>query len=362
MTLKQEKIDNIYLETALYLNKLLLSDRGEAARKYLISRGLPINFCSKYLVGCTDPISNNEIYKHLISKFDIIDLLESRVIKVKTETGYLLDYFPKNSIIFPVIYENRVISFSARLINSINKFRYKTLKYNTLGIFNSGIVTKHKRKIYIAEGAIDALSLNYLGYPTMGILGTTSLGLENAQILKNYPGKIIMCFDSQNNNSGIKGIHKVGNILSALNLKEIYYKILPKSETEEKVDINSMMNNIGKQKTRFIFGNLPLNKFIPPIEELPSRDNGNYIYDKTMEPNLLDLVLKYTKMTKCGRYSIGICPLPGHEDTYPSFVVYTDNKFKCFGCGQYGGPHKFLMLLHSITFEESNNLIKENKV
>jgi len=30
------------------------------------------------------------------------------------------------------------------------------------------------------------------------------------------------------------------------------------------------------------------------------------------------------------------CPLPGHQDRSPSFVVYDDGHFHCFGCQQHG--------------------------
>ena len=43
---------------------------------------------------------------------------------------------------------------------------------------------------------------------------------------------------------------------------------------------------------------------------------------------------------------IYLCPLPGHNDTDPSFSVHEDgNQWNCFPCGQGGGPAALLTLL-----------------
>ena len=40
------------------------------------------------------------------------------------------------------------------------------------------------------------------------------------------------------------------------------------------------------------------------------------------------------------------CPLPGHQDTDPSFSLHLDRKrFICWPCGESGGPKKLLELL-----------------
>src|ERR1035441_5582710 len=52
-----------------------------------------------------------------------------------------------------------------------------------------------------------------------------------------------------------------------------------------------------------------------------------------------------------GRDLIGRCPLPGHKDKTPSFIVTPGkNLFHCFGCGAAGGPIDFIMKLDGLTF------------
>jgi hypothetical protein len=50
------------------------------------------------------------------------------------------------------------------------------------------------------------------------------------------------------------------------------------------------------------------------------------------------------------RYS-GRCPF--HEDRSPSFFVFPDNRFKCFGCGVAGDPADFIQLIYNCSFKEA---------
>lgn len=47
------------------------------------------------------------------------------------------------------------------------------------------------------------------------------------------------------------------------------------------------------------------------------------------------------ELTKKGNRWKGNCPFPGHNDSTPSFVVYSDGSFYCFGCGKSGNLESF---------------------
>ena len=47
------------------------------------------------------------------------------------------------------------------------------------------------------------------------------------------------------------------------------------------------------------------------------------------------------------------CPLPGHQDDMPSFVIYPDGHFYCFGCGQHGDVLTLYTLLHNVSLSEA---------
>lgn len=47
--------------------------------------------------------------------------------------------------------------------------------------------------------------------------------------------------------------------------------------------------------------------------------------------------LMAVRLNKSGRSYRAQCPIPGHDDRSPSFVIYPDEgRFHCFGCGAHG--------------------------
>jgi len=48
-----------------------------------------------------------------------------------------------------------------------------------------------------------------------------------------------------------------------------------------------------------------------------------------------------------------VAPCPFHDETYPSFYVFKDQRFKCFGCGEHGDAIDFVKKLHGLTFKEA---------
>lgn len=56
------------------------------------------------------------------------------------------------------------------------------------------------------------------------------------------------------------------------------------------------------------------------------------------------------------------CPLPGHNDSDPSFKVYeVDNTFHCFGCGKAGGPVDLLRFIKGLaTNKEAESYLQRD--
>jgi DNA primase len=52
--------------------------------------------------------------------------------------------------------------------------------------------------------------------------------------------------------------------------------------------------------------------------------------------DLAELAGRYTALKPSGEKLLGRCPLPEHSDDTPSFYVYPDRRFRCFGCGRHG--------------------------
>lgn len=48
--------------------------------------------------------------------------------------------------------------------------------------------------------------------------------------------------------------------------------------------------------------------------------------------DLAELAARYTDLQPSGRALVGRCPHPEHDDEHPSFYVYPDGRFFCYGC------------------------------
>ncbi len=66
------------------------------------------------------------------------------------------------------------------------------------------------------------------------------------------------------------------------------------------------------------------------------------------------VVSQYADLRPSGRLLQARCPLPGHEDTGPSFTVYVQSQsFYCFGCNRGGDVFKFIQLMEHVGFREA---------
>ena len=52
--------------------------------------------------------------------------------------------------------------------------------------------------------------------------------------------------------------------------------------------------------------------------------------------DLGEIAGRYTELRRSGKVYMGRCPHPDHEDKNPSFYVYPDSRFYCYGCGWHG--------------------------
>jgi DNA primase len=54
------------------------------------------------------------------------------------------------------------------------------------------------------------------------------------------------------------------------------------------------------------------------------------------QTDLVELAERRTELRQSGKAYVGRCPHPDHEDRNPSFYVYPDRRFYCYGCGRHG--------------------------
>ena len=59
------------------------------------------------------------------------------------------------------------------------------------------------------------------------------------------------------------------------------------------------------------------------------------------------------ELQRRGNKSVGLCPFPDHQEKTGSFTVFSDGKFKCFGCGRSGDVIDFTRLLFGLSFRDA---------
>ena len=52
--------------------------------------------------------------------------------------------------------------------------------------------------------------------------------------------------------------------------------------------------------------------------------------------DLVELAGRYTDLRPSGKTNVGRCPYPDHEDKSPSFYIYPEGRYFCYGCGRHG--------------------------
>jgi len=52
-----------------------------------------------------------------------------------------------------------------------------------------------------------------------------------------------------------------------------------------------------------------------------------------------------------GTRHVGLCPF--HTEKTPSFYVFPDGHYKCWGCGEYGDAIDFIQKLHGLSFQDA---------
>lgn len=85
------------------------------------------------------------------------------------------------------------------------------------------------------------------------------------------------------------------------------------------------------------------------------------MYVEAREVPIREVLLKYSSIEKEEKEKDGFkCCCPVHSDNTPSFKVYNDNTFYCFGCGIAGGPLDLVrMIKHLATNEEAESLLEK---
>jgi len=64
-----------------------------------------------------------------------------------------------------------------------------------------------------------------------------------------------------------------------------------------------------------------------------------------------------TKIIISGDKRRTLCPF--HEEKTPSFFIYPDNSYYCFGCGVHGNAIDFMMIKFGYSFQEACTILED---
>lgn len=74
--------------------------------------------------------------------------------------------------------------------------------------------------------------------------------------------------------------------------------------------------------------------------------------------DIVEVVSQYVALRRTGKNLKGLCPF--HAEKTPSFVVSPlQQRWRCFGCGQYGDVFDFVMRIENVTFLDAVRLLAE---
>ena len=68
-----------------------------------------------------------------------------------------------------------------------------------------------------------------------------------------------------------------------------------------------------------------------------------------------DVVARYVQLQGRGRTLVGLCPF--HQEKTPSFTVWPDSGWYCFGCGEGGDVIAFVMKIENVDFQEACRIL-----
>ena len=207
---KFHKFYEMYDLTSKYYQNNLLSSYGEAARKYLSTRGLNKDIIKKFGIGLSLP-NNNDLTELLVKKkYDISDL-NKYGLSVNNYDIY------KDRIMFPLFDINgKVIGFSGRIYKDIDEAKYINTKETPIFIKGEQLYNYHIAKesvrtskyLIIMEGFMDVIRASTIGIDNCIALMGTALTREQMKLIKRLSNNITLCLDGDK--PGQTAAYKIG--------------------------------------------------------------------------------------------------------------------------------------------------------
>lgn len=175
------------------------NETSKAALAYLHARGFEDKTIKDFQIFVIKSYSDTNDF--LRNTYPLADLKESGLFN---ERGNLV--FFKHSLLIPYYKDGRIVYLQGRLVadspdETISKYQF--LSGVPREIFNVDVLKKLKlnQKIYVTEGAFDAMILHKMGYPAISLGSAQTFKKEWAKLFKRY--EVVVFFD--NDPAGVQG-------------------------------------------------------------------------------------------------------------------------------------------------------------
>jgi DNA primase len=325
----KSRLFEVNKEAARYYYYQLKAERGQAARQYLLDRGLTKEIIKAFGLGYANRYSD-DIYEYLKSLGYEDDFLKQSGLVSFDEVRGGHDKF-WDRIMFPIMDAgNRVVGFGGRIMGNGNP---KYLNSPETTIFDKSRIlyglnqARRSRESYllICEGYLDVMSLHQAGFTNAVAALGTAFTEHHANLLKRYTKEVMLSFDSDK--AGIQAALRAIPILrdAGLSAKVVnmapykdpddFVKDLGAEEYKKRIDqarnsfffeIDMINKNLNMEdpedKTRF--ANEIARKLLYFSEEL----ERNFYLEAVAKDFSIDAILLQRLVNKLGSQAYGMTP------------------------------------------------------
>ncbi len=198
------RIFELNRETARFFHACLLSPAGKEGLAYLTGRGLSEKTIRTYGLGFA-PQGWDNLVGHLRSKgFTMDEMIAAAVVAKSDRNGRVRFYDQfRNRVMFPIIdLRGNVIAFGGRVmddskpkyLNSADTPVFK--KSRNLFSLNLAKNQIENRKLILAEGYMDVISIYQAGFHNVVATLGTALTEEQARLMAQYADEVVISYDS----------------------------------------------------------------------------------------------------------------------------------------------------------------------
>lgn len=198
------RIFELNREAARFFHACLLSSAGKDGLAYLTGRGLSEKTITTYGLGFAPP-GWDHLINHLRSKgFTMDEMIAAAVVAKSNKNGRVRFYDQfRNRVMFPIIdLRGNVIAFGGRVmddskpkyLNSADTPVFK--KSRNLFSLNFAKNQIENRRLILAEGYMDVISIYQAGFHNVVATLGTALTEEQARLMAQYADEVIISYDS----------------------------------------------------------------------------------------------------------------------------------------------------------------------